>query len=276
VNTFDAAYDAALAAWPVPYRTHDVPSRFGTTRVYEAGPSDGRPIVLLHGGGMTAPSWYATVGPLTSAGSRVYAVDVICLRGRGVPSAEPVRTRADLVTWLTAVIHGLGLSKADLAGHSYGGWIAAHHAVHAPDTVDRFLSLDASLVFAGYRPEYLLRSVPIFLLGARWVRPLLHWETGGRATGLWADLMCSSADTKAPKLVFPKQLSDEDVARLPARTLVVVAGKAKQHDPRKIEQTARRLLPQAVVEVLPEATHHTVPAEDAVAVNEAVLRFLRD
>ena len=30
----------------------------------------------------------------------------------------------------------------------------------------------------------------------------------------------------------------------------------------------------AAVEVLPEATHHTIPAEDADAVNAAMVRFL--
>jgi len=65
------------------------------------------------------------------------------------------------------------LAQADFAGHSYGGWIAARQAIHAPDTVDRLV-----------------------------------------------------------------------------------------------------LLPNAVVEVLPEATHHTVPAQDADAVNGAIRRFL--
>ena len=276
MSAFTEAYDAALAAWPLPVRAHDIATSFGTTRVYEAGPPGGRPMVLLPGGGATAASWYATAGPLASAGSRVYAVDIICDRGRSVPSAQPVRTRPQLVAWLTATMAGLGLDRADIAGHSYGGWIAAHHAVHAPDTVDRLLLLDASTVFAGFRPAYLLRSLPIFVQGPKAMRRLLDWETGGRSSGLWADLMSAPLDSRTQRLVLPKRPADAELAALAARTLVVIAGKARAHDPQRIEAEARRLVPEAVVEVLPEATHHTVPAQDAVAVNAALLRFLAE
>ena len=276
MSAFTEAYDAAMAAWPVPVRIHDLPSVFGTTRVYEAGPPDGRPMLLLPGGGATAASWYATVGPLASAGSRVYAVDIICDRGRSVPSAQPVRTRPDLVTWLTAVMRALQISKADLVGHSYGGWIAAHHAVHAPDTVDRLLLLDASTVFTGFRRAYLLRSLPVFVQGPHAMRRLLNWETGGRASGLWADIMCAPEDGKAPRLVLPKRPSDVELGALPKRTHIVIAGKARAHDPQEMQEQARRLAPAAVVEVLPEATHHTVPAQDAVAVNATLLRWLAE
>jgi pimeloyl-ACP methyl ester carboxylesterase len=230
-------------------------------------------MVLLHGGGLTSAAWYATVGPLIEAGTRIYAVDIICDRGRSVPGEEPVATRADLVVWLTETMRGLGLGRADLAGHSYGGWIAAHHAVHAPDTVDRLLLLDASTVFTSFRPSYLLRAASL-LVGDRSkaMRRLLTWETGGRATGLWADLMCAKDDAKAPKLVLPKRLTGAELQRLPEKTFVLVAGKARAHDAAKNAATARRSGCTTVV--VPGATHHTVPAEDAEAVNATILALL--
>lgn len=266
----------ALAAWPQERTVRDIATRFGTTRVYSTGPDSGRPIVLLPGGGATAASWYATAGPLADAGMKVYAVDIICDKGRSVPGENPVATRADLVVWLTETMQGLGLEKADLAGHSYGGWIAAHHAIHAPDSVDRLLLLDASTVFAGFHLSYLLRSLPL-LVGDhdKNMRRLLAWETRGRASGLWVELMCSAGSRPRPKLVLPKRPTDEELRRLPGRTLVLVAGQARAHDTAKSAATARRLLPEAVVEVLPEATHHTIPAQDAGALNDAVLSFLR-
>lgn len=275
MSDFDEATAKALAAWPDRPLGTDVPTRFGTTRVYTIGPDSGRPIVLLPGGGETGASWYATAGPLADAGMKVYAVDIICDQGRSVPGENPVATRPDLVEWLTETMRGLGLAKADLAGHSYGGWIAAHHAIHAPDTVDRLLLVDASTVFAGFRAGYLLRSLPL-LVGDhdKNMRRLLNWETGGRAGGLWAELMCSVSSRPSPKLVLPKRPTEAELRTLPKRTLVLVAGKARSHDGAKIAATARRLLPEAVVEVLPQATHHTVPAQDADAVNAALLRFL--
>lgn len=276
MSDFAGAYDRALAAWPVEPVVRAIPTRFGTSRVYDAGRADGKPMVLLHGGGTTSASWYATVGSLIEAGVRVYAVDIICDRGRSVAGPDPVRSRPDLVEWLAQTMRGLGLDRADLAGHSYGGWIAAHQAINAPDTVDRLLLLDASTVFAGFGTIYLLRSMPL-VLGNRAgnMRRLLAWETRGRASGPWADLMCAPSSGNAPKLVLPKRPTPGELQRLPARTLVLVAGQARAHDASKIAATARRLLPRAVVEVLPRATHHTVPAQDAGAVNDAVLSFLR-
>jgi pimeloyl-ACP methyl ester carboxylesterase len=45
-----------------------------------AGPVDGRPVVLLHGGGQTRHSWGTTLQSLASEGWRAYSVD---LRGHG-------------------------------------------------------------------------------------------------------------------------------------------------------------------------------------------------
>jgi pimeloyl-ACP methyl ester carboxylesterase len=45
-----------------------------------AGPVDGRPVVLLHGGGQTRHSWGTTLQALASEGWRAYSVD---LRGHG-------------------------------------------------------------------------------------------------------------------------------------------------------------------------------------------------
>jgi pimeloyl-ACP methyl ester carboxylesterase len=274
------AYDAALRAWPVPVDARDVPTRFGVTRVHIAGPESGRPIVLLHGGGMTSASWYATAGPLTEAGSRIYAVDIICDRGRSVPSETPVHTLADLTAWLRGVLDGLGVARADVAGHSYGGWLAAHFALTSPDTVDRLLLLDPSTVFTGFRPGYLAHSLPALLLGGgrRWQR-FLDWETGGRADGPWARLMTErpldgeDAQAVQRKLVLPKRPPAEQLRALDRPALVVVAGRSRAQDPAKLA-IAARLLPNVTIEILPEATHHTIPAQDAGAVNAAISRFL--
>lgn len=274
MDDFAGAYDRALAAWPAEPAVRAIPTRFGTSRVYDVGPAGGKPMVLLHGGGATSASWYATVGPLTEAGVRVYAVDIICDRGRSVPGPHPVRRRPDLVEWLSQTMRGLGLDRADLAGHSYGGWIAAHHALHAPDTVDRLILLDASTVFTGFATGYLLRSLPLVFGDRTALRRLLDWETRGRANGLWADLMCGKSSQKGPKLVLPKRPTAAELQRLPARTLVLVAGQARAHDAAKITASAR-LRPGSVVQTLPYATHHTIPAEDAGAVNDAILSFLR-
>lgn len=52
----------------------------------EAGPSDGRPVVLLHGGGQTRHAWGTTVTQLAARGWHAVSVD---LRGHGASDWDP-------------------------------------------------------------------------------------------------------------------------------------------------------------------------------------------
>ncbi|MGH1551276.1 alpha/beta fold hydrolase [Streptomyces sp. L7] len=86
------------------------------------------------------------------AGHRVHAVDLVGFPGRSIPArGRRPRTVADLTTWLDAVFDGLDVtSAADLGGHSYGGWIALHYALHAPGRIRRLFLLDPTQCFAGF------------------------------------------------------------------------------------------------------------------------------
>src|SRR3954469_5020090 len=86
-----AAYDAVLARWPVAVEAVDLRSPYGTTRVHSCGPRDGKPLILLHGGGATSTVWFANVGELSRV-HRVHAVDVMGNAGRSVNDGRPVDT----------------------------------------------------------------------------------------------------------------------------------------------------------------------------------------
>src|SRR5205085_5621249 len=100
-----AAYDATIAGWPVTGTACDVPTRFGPTRAYRYGPSEGTPIVLLTGIGGCALGWVYSVGPLSQT-NPVYAVDPIGGAGRSVQTA-PLRGVDDLAAWLIDLLDGL-------------------------------------------------------------------------------------------------------------------------------------------------------------------------
>src|SRR4051812_8414540 len=104
---FLAAYEAVLERWPVQVETVDLPSAYGTTRVNVCGPTDGPPLILLHGGGTTAATWFANVAELARR-HRLYAVDRIGEPGRSIQGERPPRTVRDLLGWLDGVLDGLG------------------------------------------------------------------------------------------------------------------------------------------------------------------------
>ncbi|MFD0889707.1 alpha/beta fold hydrolase, partial [Streptosporangium algeriense] len=124
---FRAAYEAAMALWP-PHEVFDVETSFGTTRVYRCGPPGGDPVVLLHGHGANASTWYRQAA---GVGCRrpVYAVETIDDPGAGV-QRRVVAGSGDAAAWLEEVLAGLGLRRVHLVGLSYGAWLALNQAVY--------------------------------------------------------------------------------------------------------------------------------------------------
>ncbi|MFD0275685.1 alpha/beta fold hydrolase [Kitasatospora sp. NPDC127111] len=279
-DAFLAAYDAVLARWPVPAEALTVRTPHGSTRVNACGPRDGRPLVLLHSGGATSTGWFANVGPLAAAGHRVLAVDLIGDPGRSVLDGTRLDGVSGLLGWLDAVLDGLGVSEADLCGHSYGGWIALEYALHAPARIRRLALLDPTQCFAGFRPGYLLRALPFLLppRTARKARSFLDWETGG--TGLdpaWRELFAlGHAGFPATRPVTGPRPTPERLRALTAPTLVLLAGRSRTHDAGRVAGLARKALPDATVTVLPDAAHHNLPMAQAPEVNHHLTRFLTE
>ncbi|GAA3381919.1 alpha/beta hydrolase [Streptomyces racemochromogenes] len=275
---FRTAYDQALAQWPVPVEAVDVPTPYGVTRVNSCGPADASasPLVLLPGGGASSTVWGACVAAGLGRDRRVHAVDLVGEPGLSVPApGRAVRRVGDLTAWLDALLDGLvgpGGGPVTLAGHSYGAWIAAHAAAQRPGRFDRLVLLDPTRVFAGLRPGYVLRALPMLVrpTPAR-VRSFLAWETGGAVLDpAWTRLQEAAA---AFPTVRPVTGPRPDLARLgglPVQVEVLFAGRARCHDPGRTAAAARRALPGARVDVLPGVSHHALPAAAA----EEIARLL--
>ncbi|MET8701729.1 alpha/beta hydrolase [Kitasatospora sp. NPDC004723] len=276
--TFLAAYDEALARWPLPVETLTVPTPYGATRVNACGPREGRPLVLLHGGGATATCWSATAAALAGAGHRVLAVDLVGDPGRSTLDRPRLGGLPDLLGWLDAVLDGLGVPAADLAGHSYGGWIALRYALHAPARVRRLALLDPTQCFTGFRPGYLLSVLPLLLppRTAAKARAYLDRESGG--TGLdpaWRELYALGfADFPAARPVTGPRPSAAELRTLTAPTLVLLAERSRTHQAHTVAAHARRALPDATVTVVPGASHHTLLTAHPDELNRHLTTFL--
>ena len=159
MSEFFAAYDALLAQWPSGHQPVDVETRYGTTRVNVCGPRDAAPLVLFHGYGATSAVWFATAGELSHTW-RVMAVDRLGEAGRSLQGGLKMQA-ADIMQWIDDLSVGLRLETFALCGHSYGAGLALSYALRSPSWVGALALLDPTNCFAGYRPGYLLRSVPL-------------------------------------------------------------------------------------------------------------------
>jgi lipase len=106
------------------------------------GPTDGRPILAVHG----ITGFGARFGRLAaSLPERRWLCPDLRGHGGSAPRA-PWRTE-DHVEDLVAVLDDAGAERVDLVGHSFGGHLALHLLAAAPDRIDRVVLLDpASLL----------------------------------------------------------------------------------------------------------------------------------
>jgi pimeloyl-ACP methyl ester carboxylesterase len=173
----------------VEHRFHDLPTGV-RVHVAHAGPEDAPALVALHG---FPQHWYAwrRVIPLLP-GLRLLAMD---LRGLGWsgPPAELDFRKARLAEDAVALLDVLGIERAMLLGHDWGGWAGF---IAALDTPERWTGLVAAGIAHPWQPPATaLRALPrlayqpplaVPVLGPRIVRTvvsrLLRTAWGDRAT----------------------------------------------------------------------------------------------
>ena len=272
---FTSAYQRVVDQWPVKVTGLNAPTDYGTTHLLAAGDEAAPVVLLLPGGSATATAWSAVAGQL-AATRRVVAVDPIGQPGLSTPGQRPLKTAADLARWLDQVLDYLGVQRAALAGHSYGAWLALRYALHGPARVSQLVLLDPATCFAPLSLSYRFRSIPLIIRpSADRARRLLAWETRGRPLDPdWLAVAATGADLGRPQIVLPAVPKPAELAVLAVPALVVVAARSRAHDPAQIAARASERLPEVTVQTLAQATHHTIPTEDATELAGYIAGFL--
>lgn len=149
--------------------------------VFDDGPLDGRPVVLLHGFPERSSTWRRVSPVLHEAGLRTYALDQ---RGYS-PGARPRRRRdyrmPCLVSDVVALVERIG-GPVHLAGHDWGSAVGWSVAMRRPDLLRSWTAISvphpAAFVRAMREPAQRRRSRYMALFNL----PLLP-ELGARRAG---------------------------------------------------------------------------------------------
>ncbi len=161
----------------------------------DSGPTDGAPVVLLHGWPQDRTAWRPIMARLNAAGLRTLAPD---LRGYS-PGARPPRWRdyeiGKLVGDVIALLDAAGVERVHLVGHDWGGALAWTLASRHPERIATLTVLStphpAAMIWAMKHADQKKRSA-YMLFFAIPILPavVMRWLLGPmlRRTGMPRDL----------------------------------------------------------------------------------------
>src|SRR5580698_8874065 len=116
--------------------------------VAPSGPANGKTVVLLHGKSFSGDYWARTIAKLSADGYRVVVPDQL---GFGKSAKPDIRYSFDLLARNTKMLlDGLGVARAAIVGHSFGGMLAVYFARDYPETT-AVLALENPIGLEDYR-----------------------------------------------------------------------------------------------------------------------------
>jgi pimeloyl-ACP methyl ester carboxylesterase len=280
---YQAAYEAALKDWPVPYEELDIPTGLGPTHVIASGPVDAPPLMLLPSFAGTALVWRANIAAL-SRDWRCYAIDVIGQPGKSL-ARRRIESPDEYGPWTAELLDGLGVPRAAFVGSSFGAFLAARQALATPQRVERVALIGPPGVFAAmsWRVALTMRTARL----RRRIRRLLGDRREPNARALharaapqhpeddsWRRLMgVTMSESPEVSVTQAPVFTPAELRRIAAPMLLLIGEYEQLYDPNATLRRARRLKPGIDAELVPGADHVAAMAQPDW-VNARLLAFL--
>jgi pimeloyl-ACP methyl ester carboxylesterase len=280
---FDAAYEAAMHQWPVPYDDIFVSTSFGNTHIVASGPLDGDPVVLLNPGGGSATIWRRNVEPLSQL-YRIYAVDVIGEMNKSVPT-RPIRNHSEFKQWMTQLLDGLQVQSTHIMGNSNGGFFTLEAAYLLPSRTKKIVLISPAATIVQMWAFWGKVLIP-----AHMIAPLIHseWMVQNAYDWLWQGFPRDPVDAHLKSIAIvagypryrpsinsfaPHVFSNEELHQIHVPVLLLVGDHEAIYKPDEVIRRAIRFIPNLKAKIVPNANHcaqYTAPE----FVNHEVLEFL--
>lgn len=277
---YKQSYQKAMDTLPAPTRSLDIPTDYGTVRVYEFKNNetkpDTNPIVLLPGRSSGVPMWGLNLSGLVGERT-VYAMDALGDAGLSVQT-RLLKNADDQAAWLEQTFEHLGLRDIHLVGHSFGGWLAANYAIRSPSRLKSLNLLEPVFVFQGLRWQvYLQATIAILPFVPQSFRDKMLSKIGGGAkvdrndpiAALVANAT-SSFNTKVPQ---PVQITIDQLKNLSMPVYAAIGGKSAMHNPDAVINVAESNLKNSQVKLWPNGTH-SLPMEFPTEIDGELLAFM--
>jgi pimeloyl-ACP methyl ester carboxylesterase len=212
-------------------RTHNQATTKSGSLIFTSGYSDvnglkmyyeiygeGKPLVLIHGGGSTIQTTFGRIIPILAKRRRLIAVELQA-HGRTNDRENELSFEQDADDVAT-LLKNLAIPKADFFGFSNGGTTALQVAIRHPELVDKMIAASALCKrngvpswFWGFMEQARLENMPEQLKEA-------YRQVAPDTTGLQV-----MHDKDAQRMIHFKDIPDEKIKAIQTPTLIVIGDK---------------------------------------------------
>ena len=259
------------------------------SRVFYLEQGNGEAIVLLHAGGLSSRQW-VKVASVLEREFRVVAPDLWGFGGTDRWKGEKL-SHDDHANLVADLVQRLGLGKAHVLGHSYGGASAVRLALSRPELLKSLILIEPILtpllesvaetaLFSEYRQmaQAFVQRASAGNVDGAW-EAFIDYRNGA---GAWSKLPPASRqrliqETAGTVAGFHANLGNptslEDLRQLRVPTLVLCGEKTTAVD-RRVAQIVYEHIPGCRYAVLPGADHMS-PLSHPILIAEAVRAHVR-
>ncbi|WP_438433727.1 alpha/beta fold hydrolase [Gorillibacterium sp. sgz500922] len=273
---YHQCYEKSLECFELAGTSRYIATSFGDTHVLSFGDPSKEPLILLHGMTMSSTMWFPNLKHLVQE-RYVYAVDVMGDFGKSRPKGV-IKNRQAANRWMLEVMDALPCSKADLAGHSMGGFLSLNFALAYPDRVSKLLLYAPAGTFHRMSLKFFAKIYPALLFHTeKWIDRAFLWFSG-RGEPLHpvfrAQVIAGYRHAKPRLQVMSGVFGEEEFEHFPIPTLLLIGDREVIYPAEKAMANAKRFIPNLEPHLIAGASH-SLTMEHADAVNELTLSFLQ-
>lgn len=187
-------------------------------RMYYEIYGQGKPLVLIHGGGSTIQSTFGKVIPLFAKNRKVIAVELQA-HGRTSDRNADLTFEQDADD-IATLLKNLNIDKADFFGFSNGGTTTLQIAIRHPEIVNKIV-VGSALAKRNGVPDWFWD----FMKHAKLENMPEQLKTAYKQVAPDTSGLQVMHDRDAKRMVNFKDISDEQIKSIKAPTLIIIANK---------------------------------------------------
>ncbi|MGD8188657.1 alpha/beta fold hydrolase [Brevibacillus ginsengisoli] len=246
-------YDLLLAQCSVPYEELKILTRYGQTYIIASGDKSLPPLILLHGSGSNSSMWLGDMAQY-SKHYRVFAVDIPGDAGKSEEKRYSLKSSA-YSEWIDDILSSLQLQKSSFIGISLGAWMVIHFAVNHSAKVDKIVLISPSGI-GSEKTSFMFKAMPLLLLSEKGRDIVTRLVNGNQSI---PEQAAKNVKLIARHFHFRKEpvpiFTDYELRRLTMPVMFIAGEKDVMLHSKKSEERLTRLLPDAKVNLLPDAGH---------------------